>query len=385
MKSTSLIFSILVCLFSLNAQAQNQFNGLHVGMHNLYMLSNAKTRSISPENPTGGKGKGGRATLKNGSAAHAARQLGQGWKVNPYVVIKPGQTDTLADISASGAIQHIWMTPTGRWRFEILRMYWDGEKKPSVEVPVGDFFAMGWQHYHQISSLAVAVNPGSGLNCYWVMPFHKKCVITLQNIAEKPMTLYYQIDYTLSHVPKDAAYFHAEYNRENPVPFKKPYTIVNNIRGKGQYVGTYLAIQPHSNGWWGEGEIKFYIDGDTKFPTINGTGTEDYFCGSYDLLSKYKKGKRVYTSFSTPYTGFYVIRPKLPNNTEIRFGLYRWNIRSPIRFKHDLKVTIQDLGWQSGGRYRPRRDDISSVAYRYPTLPHTPLPPLPDKDNLEIH
>lgn len=383
-KRFGLLITILVCL-AITVNAQDNFNGLHTNLGNLYLLSNAKSRSISPENRTGEKGKGGMATLKNGSAAQAGRELGQGWKLNPYIVIRPGQTDTLADINESGAIKHIWMTPTGSWRFEILRIYWDGEKNPSVEVPVGDFFAMGWQQYHQISSLAVAVNPGSGLNSYWVMPFRKKCVITLQNIAEKPMTLFYQIDYTLTDVPKDAGYFHAEFHRENPVPYKKPYTIVDNIRGKGQYVGTYMAIQTHSNGWWGEGEIKFYIDGDTKFPTINGTGTEDYFCGSYDFVAQGENGKRNYREFTTPYTGFYVVKPDLPNVSETRFGLYRWHIPDPIRFNHDLKVTIQDLGWKSGGRYRPRRDDIATVAYWYQTEPHTPFPPLPSKDDLEIH
>ena len=387
--SMKIRYSIFIVLFSIgfavNASAQESFNGLHVGMHNLYMLSNAQTRSIGPENRTGAKGKGGMATLENGSAANAARELGQGWKVNPYIVIQPGKTDTLADIEDSGAIQHIWMTPSGAWRSEILRIYWDGEKTPSVEVSVGDFFASGWQKFKQISSLAVTVNPGSGLNCYWVMPFHKKCVITMENTAEKHMVLYYQIDYTLTKVPKDAGYFHAEFHRENPVPYKKDYTIVDHIRGKGQYVGTYMAFQTTSNGWWGEGEIKFYIDGDTKFPTINGTGTEDYFCGSYGFMAPDKTGKRVYTDFTTPYVGFSVIRPELPNQTETRFNLYRWHITDPVRFNHDLKVTIQDLGWQSGGRYRPRQDDIATVAYWYQTEPHNPLPPLPGKDVLEIH
>ena len=243
-------------------------NGLSTGLMNLPFLLNAQTRSISPENPTGEKGKGGMATLKNGTAAHAARELGQGRKVNPYIRIKPHTTYTLAQMEGPGIIQQIWMTPTGNWRFAILRFYWDGEKSPSVEVPVGDFFAAGWGVYKQISSLAVCVNPGSALNCYWPMPFRKSCKITLENLDDKSMTLYYQINYTLTEVPKNVGYFHAQFRRVNPLPYKQVYTIVDGIRGKGQYVGTFLAWGSNNNGWWGEGEIKFYIDGDKKFPTI---------------------------------------------------------------------------------------------------------------------
>jgi hypothetical protein len=325
------------------------------------------------------------ATPKNGTAGHAAQDLGQGWKVNPYIYIKAGQTDTLADIDSSGAIKQIWMTPTGKWRDEILRIYWDGEKNPSIEVPVGDFFAAGWQEFHQISSLAVTHNPGSALNSYWVMPFRKHCTITMENRSDKTMTLYYQINYVLAKVPKDAAYFHAQYRQEHPVPHKKVYTILDGIKGKGQYVGTYMALETHSGGWWGEGEVKFYIDGDSQFPTISYTGTEDYFNGSYDFVTANEKGTRHYTDFTTPYSGFYVVGSHQPNESDERFGMYRWHISDPIRFDHDLKVTIQDLGWKSGGRYRPRQDDISSVAYWYQTEPHTPFPKLPPRDEMELH
>lgn len=386
MKSKILLLTLLcVACFNEAARCQDQFNGLNVNLNNLYRVSDAQTRSISPENPTGEKGKGGMATLDEGTAAHAARDLGQGWKVNPYIHIKSGQTYTLAEIDGSGAIKQIWMTPTGRWRKAILRMYWDGEKEPSVEVPVGDFFASGWNEYHQISSLAVAVNPGSALNSYWVMPFRKHCKITIENIDENPMTLYYQINYSLTDVPDDAAYFHAQFRRVNPLPYKQVYTIVDGIKGKGQYVGTYIAWGSHNSGWWGEGEIKFYIDGDTKFPTINGTGTEDYFCGSYNFFAVNEDGKRTYKDFSTPYSGFYAVTPEMPNKSQTRFGMYRWHITDPVRFDHDLKVTIQALGWRSGGRYLPLQDDISSVAYWYQTGPHTPFPDLPSSDELEIN
>ena len=356
------------------------FNGLGMNLGNLSRLSSAKTRSISPENFTGEKGKGGMAT--EGTGARCARDLGQGWKISPSVVIKAGETFTLADIDGPGAIQQIWMTPTGNWRFSILRIYWDGQEHPSVECPVGDFFACGWGKYAQLSSLAVCVNPGSAFNCYWEMPFRKKCVITMTNIADEDMVLYYQINYTLTDVPDDCAYFHASFRRVNPLPYKEVYTILDNVQGQGQYVGTYLAWGVNNTGWWGEGEIKFYIDGDKDFPTICGTGTEDYFCGSYNFENQ---ETHQYQTFSTPYSGLHqVIKPDGVYKSQMRFGMYRWHITDPIRFEKDLKVTIQALGWRSGGRYLPLQDDISSVAYWYQTLPSVKLPELPDRDYLEI-
>src|SRR5690348_336780 len=382
-------FLLIIAAFSsLQCLAQNEnFDGLPNGLGNLFMLSNAKTRSISPENPTGEPGKGGMATLENGSARSAARNLGQGWKVNPFVIIEPGKTFTLAEIDGPGAIQHIWMTPTGNWRFSILRFYWDDETTPSVEVPVGDFFGMGWGQYARLNSLPVAVNPGSAFNCYWTMPFRKKCRITMQNIDSQKMYLYYQVDYTLTTIPKNAGYFHAQFRRSNPTN-GGAYTLIDGIKGKGHYVGTYLAWGVHNNGWWGEGEIKFFMDGDTQFPTINGTGTEDYFCGSYDFDSRKKSptnnDEYNYTEFCTPYSGLpQVIRGDGHYNVMQRFGLYRWHIMDPIRFEKSLKVTIQDLGWKSGGRYLQQHSDISSVVFWYQAEPHGPFPKLPTKDELE--
>jgi hypothetical protein len=374
------IFTFLLVL-SFSSQAQVVPYGLTSDLTNLYRTSSAKSFSVGPENLTGAKGQGGMAS--QGGASHAARELGQGWKVNPFIVIEPGKTFTLAEIQGQGAIQHIWMTPTGNWRFSILRMYWDDETTPSVEVPVGDFFAMGWGKYARISSLAICVNPGSAFNSYWPMPFRKKAEFTMQNLDSEPMTIYYQIDYTLTQVPSDAAYFHAQFRRVNPLPYKQVYTIVDNIRGAGHYVGTYLAWGTHNNGWWGEGEIKFYMDGDRDFPTINGTGTEDYFGGSYNFENK---EKRQYEEFTSPYSGLaQVIRPDGLYQSQQRFGLYRWHIPDPVRFATDLRVTIQALGWRSGGRYLPLTDDISSVAFWYQTEPHAAFPKLPSKDELEVN
>jgi len=381
------IIFICSCFISLVSFGQPAFDGLGMSMGNLYRVSNAQTRSISPENFTGERGKAGMADpvdkdKPNVANAHdAARDLGQGWKVNPYIQIQPGQTITLAEITGPGAIQHIWMTPTGKWRFSVIRFYWDDETEPSVECPVGDFFCMGWNEYAPLSSLAVCVNPGSAFNCYWPMPFRKKCKITMENVKDAdPMTLYYQIDYTLTEVPADAGYFHAQFRRSNPNA-TSVYTIVDGVRGKGHFVGVYLAWGVNNNGWWGEGEIKFFMDGDSKFPTICGTGTEDYFCGSYN----FDRGGK-YTEFCTPYSGLVqVIRPDGTYKSQQRFGLYRWHIMDPIRFEKDLKVTIQDLGWHQGGRYLPQQSDISSVCFWYQVNPHASYPKFPGWKDLEVN
>jgi len=302
------------------------FDGLHMNLGNLSRLSNAQTRSISAENPKGEKGKGGMAA--DGTGAECARDLGRGWKVSPSVRIPAGETCEIADIAGPGALQQIWLAITGNWRYSILRFYWDGEEEPSIEAPVGDFFCMGWGGYGRLYSLPVCVNPGSAFNCYWEMPFRKRARITLENIADEETVLYNQINYTLTEVPDDCAYLHAQWRRTNPLPYKEVYTIIDGIQGKGHYVGTYMAWQVNNTGWWGEGEIKFYLDGD-EWPTICGTGTEDYFCGSYnfDLGGQY-------TEFSTPYSGLHqVVRPDGTYRSQQRFGLYRWHIMDPIRFE----------------------------------------------------
>ena len=384
MKSLPLLLLVLVS-FGLTAQ---KFSGIETNMSNLFRLSDAKSRSISPENFTGEKGKGGMAT--EGTGSRASRDLGQGWKVSPSVRIKSKTTFTLAEITGPGSIQHIWMTPTGNWRHSIIRFYWDDETLPSVEAPVGDFFGMGWGKYAPLNSLAVAVNPGSAFNCYWPMPFRKKCKITMENLNDNDMTLFYQVDYVLTEVPSDAAYFHAQFRRTNRLTYKQDYVLIDNIKGKGHYVGTYMAWEVHNNGWWGEGEIKFFMDGDTQYPTICGTGTEDYFCGSYDWDTRRKVAEGVevveYTEYTGPYAGLHqVIKGDGHYQVMQRFGMYRWHVNDPIRFDKDLRVTIQALGWRSDGRYLPLQDDIASVVYWYQAEPHAAFPKLPARDELDVY
>jgi hypothetical protein len=364
-----------------NMQSESSFNGLNVNLGNLGRLSSAQTRSISAENFTGEKGKGGMATT--GSTAFQSRELGQGWKVSPSIHIAPRQTVTLAEIEASGAIQHIWLTvdPTW-WRKLILRAYWDGEETPSIEVPLGDFFCNGWGVRCNINSIPIAVNPAGGFNSYWQMPFRKQARITVENLTESEVQgFFYQITYTLTDVPDDMAYLHAQWRRSNPVPYGEVHTLLDGVRGQGQYVGTYMAWGVNNNGWWGEGEIKFFMDGDDAFPTICGTGTEDYFGGAWS----FEQPLGQYGAYSTPYLGLpQVIKPDGLYVSQQRFGMYRWHIPDPIRFQQDLRVTIQALGWRSEQRFLPLQDDVASTSLWYQTEPHAPFPTLPSKNALEV-
>jgi len=350
-------------------------------MKELYRLSSAKTRSISPENFSGAKGAGAQAV--EGTGAQAAAELGKGWKISPSVKIAAGECFTLADIDGPGMIRHIWLTPTGNWRHSILRFFWDEQEQASVECPVGDFFACGWGEYCQISSLAVCVNPGSAFNSYWLMPFRRRARITLTNMAGREMVLFYQISFSLEEIPENSGYFHAQFRRINPLPYKQVYPILDGVNGWGHYVGTYMAWGVNNSGWWGEGEIKFYMDGDREYPTICGTGTEDYFCGSYNFENQ---KTHQYQEFSTPYAGLpQVLRPDGLYRSQMRFGMYRWHLTDPIRFERELRVTIQALGWRHGPRFLPLQDDIASVAFWYQSLPTAPFPRFPGREYLEVN
>jgi hypothetical protein len=363
------------------------FNGLGMSLGNLPRLSSAKTRSISAENPTGEKGKG---AMAEADPKGAARDLGRGWKCRACATVKAGEEYVLADVEGPGAIQSMWFAGYVGRDF-ILRIYWDGQQRPSVECPLPDFFALPWVFERtaagavgpevHINSLPVAVCPAKGLNCFWEMPFGKRCRITIQNIGPSDRGgCFHQINYTLTDVPDDCAYFHAQFRRINPLPYGQVYTILDCVKGRGQYVGTSMGWGINNNGWWGEGEIKFYIDGDGEFPTICGTGTEDYFGGSYDWDVDGK-----YVTYTTAFVGMHqVLRPDGHYQSQHRHAMYRWHVMDPVRFEQDVRVTIQALGWRSGGRFLPGQHDICSVAYWYQTLPAAPFPKLPPRDALEI-
>jgi hypothetical protein len=338
---------------------------LGAGLGAIALLSNAETRSISAENPTGERANGAKAVP---AATDAASMLGQGWKVRPCITLEPGSTTTLADIDGPGVIQHIWITVSPKaYRDTILRILWDGETTPSVEVPVGDFFCNGHGLRCNVTSLPIAVNPSGGFNSYWPMPFGKHARITIENQRwEEIDGFFYQITYALTDVPQQAARFHAQWRRSLTTRSYPEHVILDGLRGQGHYVGTYLAWSQFSDGWWGEGEIKFFMDGDCEHPTICGTGTEDYFGGAWGFGGE---------TYSTAFLGYPLYRREAGEVP--RHGLYRWHIYDPIRFKQELKVTMQALGWWPNGKFEPLTDDIASVGYWYQAEPHGPFPALP--------
>jgi len=325
------------------------------------VLTAGRSRAVSPENPTGAKGAGGAAA--DGMGAAAARDLGPGWKISPSIEIPAGACAVLADIAGPGVICHAWLTTHyGNWRSLVLRAFWDDAMPAAVAVPVGDFFCQGWCQYAPVNSVPVAVNPNGGLNCYWEMPFRSRARIELENVGSQSAVVYYQIDYELTDVDERAGYLHAQWRRSNPLPYRQAHVILEGVRGAGHYVGTYLAWGTNSSGWWGEGEVKFYLDGDEEFPTICGTGTEDYFGGAWN----FDVPGEGYSAYSTPFLGLpQILRPDGLYRSQQRFGMYRWHLPDPVRFSADIRVTVQALGWRSDGRYLPLRDDISSTAWWY--------------------
>ncbi len=355
-------------------------------LESMAILKQGQSRSINWENRKGEKGRGGMAS----------GPLGPSRKGSPCIpLIKAGETVTLAEIEGPAVIQHIWMTVTGQvspanryiLRDLVLRMYWEEEDAPSVESPLGDFFCCGFGVACQVNSLPVAVNPTRGFNCYFPMPFRKKARITLENQCDEDIpAFFYQIDYCLKpSLPEESGYFHALWRRERITEKKKDYVILDHVKGRGQYVGTYLALTALERYWYGEGEIKFYLDGDKEYPTICGTGTEDYFGGAWSFATQ-KNGRTVENTYCTPFLGYpyYSVRDTEIHNdyhTDDQLpqrGFYRWHIMDPILFQEDLRVTIQQIGVSHGGLFE-RQDDVASVAYWYQTEPHEPFGPLMER------
>ncbi len=337
--------------------------GMSLG--NIPLLSNAVTRSISAENPHGERAGGAREVPAEGTPSSL---LGKGWKVRPCITLEPGSLTTLADVEGPGVIQHIWITVHPKaYRSCILRMYWDGEETPSVEVPLGDFFVNLHGLRYNVTSLPITVNPSGGFNSYWPLPFAKRARITIENQYWEAISgFFYQITYALGEVPAGAGRFHAQWRRSMTTREYPEHVILEGVRGQGHYVGTVLGWNQFSNGWWGEGEVKFYLDGDGEHPTICGTGTEDYFGGAWGFGE----------TFSTPFLGYPLW---VQNEGEVpRHGLYRWHVMDPIRFQQDLRVTVQALGWWLNHKFEPLTDDICSVAYWYQAEPHAPFPALAD-------
>jgi hypothetical protein len=288
--------------------------------------------------------------------------------------VPPGETHILLDEKGPGVITHIWLTFLGpepqAWAREgaadhqemLLRMYWDGNSRSAVEAPVGDFFANCFGARREVISLPVVVEDGDSYNCFWRMPFRKSARIEILNQSQKQIALlYYNIDWIeLDQLPADTPYFHAQYRQEYPVEAGKDYVILDT-QGTGHYVGTVLAVRSRSPSWFGEGDEKIYIDGESK-PSIWGTGTEDYFLSAWGLKAT-----------STPYFGvpYFDQWGIVGGHT----SAYRWHLNDPIIFQKGIKVTVEHFGWISPDEnpdgkamsWNEREDDFASVAFWYQT------------------
>lgn len=364
----------------------SSFGVLSGGLNGLPLLDHGKSRSVNAENPRGEKGKGCMAASKLGPSRKGSACISS---------IEPGETALLMDVEGIGVIQHIWITVTDRTPAEgfvlrdlVLRMYWDGEEVPSVEAPLGDFFCCGFGRGCLVNSMPIAVNPTRGMNCYFPMPFRKNARITVESQHPDAVPgFFYQIDYCLyDSLPEDIAYFHAQWRREAVTVKGRDYVLLDGVKGPGQYVGTYLALSTLERYWWGEGEFKFYIDGDGEYPTVCSTGTEDYFGGAWSFASR-EKGQTVENTYCTPFMGypFYSNRdegessPYYMDDCPPMRGFYRWHLPDPIRFEESLRVELQQIGVCNSRGLFERQDDVSSVSYWYQSEPHETFPPFPGR------
>jgi hypothetical protein len=322
----------------------------------LPLITQGQSRAITMENPMGLPGQGGKA--------------GGGRKGSPcYENLEPGQVHTLMDIPGCGVIRHIWMTiPPNQdhYRNTIIRMYWDGSETPSVEAPILDFFAQAHGVNKPLNSSMICVTEGRGLNCFFPMPFSKGAKITLENDSGSAIRkVFYQIDYELlPSLPANTGRFHAQWRRQNPTVKLQDYVIVDQIDAPGVYIGTMIGVRTLGPRWWGEGEFKFYINEDTQYPTICGTGTEDYFCSAWGL-----------GTYQNYYHGC-TLNKKVDEDTTYA-SLFRWHPTDPIRFQSLQKLTVQQIGWKDG--LFERSDDWCSTAYWYQIGINKNFPTLPDR------
>lgn len=358
----------------------------------LYTPHKAVSRVLSAENYRGEKGKGCMATPEttlHPNSAHAARELGIGWKLSPCIPLRAGETALLMDHDGPGLIRHLWFTMRKGTFFRdiILRVYWDGEENPSVECPIGDFFCNAWNVQQLIYAQPINCNPYGGFNCFFPMPFRRHARITVTNDSPNDLDdFFYTIDYTEESVHEDALYFHAQWRRSNPVALGSTYTLVDGIKGRGHYVGCFIAYQQNNAGWFGEGELLMYVDGDRDHPSLAYTGTEDYFGGAWGFGKNHLS-----ESFSAPYFGYQLVPPEgLSDNPSLhriagaRFTMYRFCVLDPVFFEKDLRIELQLLGWRTEHRFLPLQDDVASVTYWYQDEPHNPHPVLPDRNYREI-
>lgn len=323
-----------------------------------------QSRSASFENPTGEKGRAGAADS----------YLGPGRKGAAWRPIAAGETVTLLETIGPGMVRHIWMTmdlSPKMLRGCVIRAYWDDASQPAVECPIGDFFGIAHGRTNHFFNALQAMQEGVGLNCFFQMPFAHSAKVTFTNETNVDMgSLYYSVDYTLGDViSDDTLYFHCAFRRENPTRMTRDFVILPTRRGKGRFLGCVIGARNKSPQWWGEGEFKVYLDGDTELPTICGTGTEDY------LGSAWGTGEHFSLYAGAPYIA---MDPNSHWQTLVSF--YRFHIADPLFFAQDIRVEMQQIG---GGvlpdgsiNIYERSDDWSAAAFWYQT-PGEPLPPMP--------
>jgi hypothetical protein len=342
-----------------------------------------RSRSINAENPTGAPG----------SAASEASPLGPGRKGKAWSSLPPGGRLVLADVDGPGVIRHIWITVPDATaggpfvlRDIVLRAYWDHDESPAVEVPLGDFFCNGFATRAAVTSIPIAVAPTSGMNSYFAMPFQQNATLVLDSEHEADVDVFFQIDLTVGDpVDEHTARFHAQWRRTNgTAALGVDHVIVDGVRGRGSYVGTYIGVTALQRYWWGEGEVKFFVDSDTDLPSQCSTGLEDYAGGAWAFQDHLRSDPEpVALNFSAPFFGYPFAsaedRTKAsPFTTAMppSHGLYRWHLPDPILFDESLAVTVQQIGAWDHGLFE-RSDDVCSTAYWYQTGPTAPFPGLP--------
>ena len=323
-------------------------------IHSPFLLGGGvESRSISFENPTGAKGAGGKK----------ASNLGVGRKGRPARHIKPGETVTLCDIEGPGVIRHIWMTTRGEpvnLRSMVIRAWWDGQEHPSIECPLGDLMGIAHGQVKAYQSAVHSVGRKAGMNIWLPMPFNTRTKLTITNDGEKGSGLFYQIDYTINDkLPAEFGRLHVLFRRENPTTLKKDFELLPKREGKGRFIGSVMGIRALSSNWWGEGEVKVYLDGDTEFPTICGTGAEDYVGLSWGMQD----------------TPFLYNGASLNENGYV--SMYRWHLPDPIYWNKDARITIQQIGYKKVEWLYERQDDWSAATFWYEPVPSAPLPEFP--------
>jgi hypothetical protein len=323
-------------------------------IHQPYLLDTGLiSRSISFENPTGAPGEGGKA----------ASNLGVGRKGSASRSLRPGETVQLCDIEGPGTIRHFWLTTRPEpavLRSLVLRGTWDGQKHPSIECPVGDFFGFAHGKVMPYQSAVHSVGPSAGMNLWLPMPFVKRAKFTVTNEGSKDMPLYFQMTYTLGdRHAEDVGRLHVLFRRENPTTAKRDFELLPLRKNKGRYVGTVIGVRNlHPDQWWGEGELKVYMDGDKQFPTIVGTGSEDYVGLSWGV----QQVTYLFNGCSLNEKDF--------------VSMYRWHLPDPIAWQKEARITIQQISWSKKGA-TDTSDDWSCATFWYEPLPSAALPPLP--------